>query len=329
MPIPSKGRERQHILELVEEHGRDKRRMLQNLGVPESTYYRWKKLFRDGGASALEVRRPIAQKAWNRLTQSEVNTILDIAKAHPELSPRLLAVKITDEQDFSVSESKVYHVLKSHGLMAPRPLAGELPAPRDLPAKAAGPDEIWQMDAVTFFVVNWGYYKLFSILDDFSRKVMAWKLLPDGTAGAVRQTVEAALKTAGLESASKAKPKLLSEAGTSYMAGILATCLVAHNIRPIFARPYHPQARTKTDRENRSGGDGGCLLVYCSPYELHKTVSETVERYNGILQESLKNVSPNDVHSGKQNEILKRREEKKRWTLAKRKQANLAFSSIR
>jgi len=47
---------------------------------------------------------------------------LAVARLHPELSPRLLAVKITDEEDFAIAESTVYRILKKNGLIVRMPL---------------------------------------------------------------------------------------------------------------------------------------------------------------------------------------------------------------
>ncbi|MGD9643195.1 MAG: hypothetical protein AB7V08_10695 [Elusimicrobiales bacterium] len=120
---------RQLVLSL--EGKRGKRQLLKGLGIPESTYYSWRQgyLGMDTGK-----HKPVARRIWNRLTAEEKAMVTTAAKAHPELSPRLLAVKITDESDFYVSESKVYSLLKSKGLIAPRPMA-ELPAAKECGAR--------------------------------------------------------------------------------------------------------------------------------------------------------------------------------------------------
>ena len=45
---------------------------------------------------------------WDRITFQEVHYVLSAARQMPELSCRRLAVWITDNQDFSLSESTVY-----------------------------------------------------------------------------------------------------------------------------------------------------------------------------------------------------------------------------
>jgi hypothetical protein len=77
---------------------------------------------------------------------------------HPDLSCRLLAVKITDEEAFAVSEATVYRFLKQHGLITPRPLAG-MPAAQEWQHKTKACDAIWQCDATHYFMVGWGFYE--------------------------------------------------------------------------------------------------------------------------------------------------------------------------
>lgn len=317
------GRERQELIESLERRGRDRRAMLKSLGIPESTYYHWRMLYQEGGPGALDKNRPVARKVWNRLMEAEEAAILKIAKAHPELSPRLLAVAISDEEEFSVSESTVYRVLKKHGLIAPRPLE-DMPAAREWRHKTTRINEIWQIDATTFFVVGWGYYKLIPILDDFSRKIIAWELMPDETCGSISQVVEMAIEAVGIkELREELRPRLLSDNGSGFIAEDLAKYLALHGIRHIFGKPYHPQTQGKVERFNRRIKEGVCLLVYCSPEELRQAICGAMERYNVTPHEALKNVSPNDVYAGRQEEILRRRAEKKRWTLARRKIVNL------
>ena len=69
-------------------------------------------------------------------------------------------------------------------------------------------------------------------------------------------------------------------------------------------------------------------MVYCSPEELKKAVAEAITIYNATPHESLSNVSPNDVYAGRKEEILKRRQEKKRLTLERRKKYNLEGKNI-
>ena len=315
--------ERRQLIESLEGK-RGKRRLLKGLGIPESTYYSWRQGYI---GMDQEKRKPVARRIWNKLTMEEEAVITTMAKAHPELSPRLLAVKITDESDFYVSESKVFGLLKSKGLIAPRPMA-ELPAAKEWRHKTSRPNELWQIDGTNFFVVDWGYYKLLPVLDDYSRKIVGWELAPDETGGSASLALEAAIENAGIKTLPKEqRPTLLSDNGSGFISEVLAKYLGYHGIRHIFGKPYHPQTQGKIERFNRRIKEGVCLLVYCSPSELKTAIKDGIERYNATPHEALKNVTPNDVYAGKKEEVLKARAEKKARTLARRKAINLKVAT--
>jgi putative transposase len=319
--------ERRFFLETLAKPGCDQKRALKELGISRSTFYHWRKAYEEGGMPALEKLKPKAKHIWNRITPKEVEVVLAVAKAYPELSPRLLAVKITDEAEFSISESKVFSLLKSYGLIAPRPLP-EYPAAKEWRHKTSRPNEIWQIDGTNLFVANWGYYKLIPILDDYSRKIVAWILAPDESAQSASEAVEAAIDAAGIKKFKpEDRPMLLSDNGAGFSANILSEYLGGHKIRHIFGRPYHPQTQGKVERFNRRIKERLCLIVHESPDRLREAIGEAIEAYNQTPHEALKNVSPNDVYAGKRDEILNRRAQKKAFTLQMRKKYNLKLDA--
>ena len=54
---------------------------------------------------------------WNRIPDNIRQRIVEMALDEPELSPRELAVKFTDEKSYFVSEASVYRLLKAHDLI--------------------------------------------------------------------------------------------------------------------------------------------------------------------------------------------------------------------
>jgi len=312
------------LIEKVELQGRRRLKILQELNIPRSTYYKWRKAYEEGGIAGLK-KVGSERRIWNRLSAGEVQKVLEIARLHPELSPRLLAVKITDEEDFSISESTVYRILKGNGLIYPRPLV-EMPAQKQWRHKTTRPDELWQCDATNLFVVGWGYYKLIAVEDDFSRKIIAHDVRPDESAFSLSDILEMGLENARKEghlTENDSMPKLYSDNGSGFASTFLAQYLCQHGIKHIFGTPYHPQGRGKIERFNRRIKEKLCLVVYCCPDELKKAVDLAIATYNSTPHESLENVSPNDVYAGRKEAILKRRKEKKRLTLERRKQYNL------
>src|SRR5436309_9137553 len=107
--------EKATLIALVRASPLPHKQVLNQLGLPKSTYYDW---CRRGGRRtlALEDRPSRSRAPWNRLRPEEVQAVLALARASPELSPRELALRITDAGAFSVSESSCYRLLKRHGL---------------------------------------------------------------------------------------------------------------------------------------------------------------------------------------------------------------------
>ena len=316
--------ERAGFVEAVESHGHDRNGKLKELGIPRATYYRWRKQYKAGGIEALERKTVETKQTWNRLNEKEEELVFQIARDHPELSPRLLATKMTDEQDFSVSESTVYRLLKERGLIEPRALE-DMPAAKQWKHQTTAPDQIWQCDATNFFVAGWGYYKGIPVIDDYSRKILAFPVKPDETSFSIADAIEKAMESARKEGhALGTKPLLLSDNGPGFWGEVLAQYLMFHGIRHIFGRPYHPQTQGKVESVNKKVKGKVNLLIYCSPSALEEAAQAAAEKHNATPHEALKNVCPNDVYAGRQKEILKRREEKKRLTLQRRKEYNLS-----
>lgn len=312
--------QRAGLIEAVEAHGRGRGKRLERYGVPRATYYRWKRRYEASGSPGLERRKVPRPRVWNRLLAWEEERIIDLALAHPELSPRILAVRLTDG-GLAVSEATVYRLLKRRGLVRPRPL-GEDPAAKEWRHKTEQPDEIWQCDATHFFIPGWGYYKALPVLDDYSRKLLSLPLMPDETSESIANAVELALEKAEDEGHTKGQ-KLLTDNGAGFVGEKLAEYLKVRGMGHIFGAPYHPQTQGKVERLNRKIKERVNLVVYGSPDELQKALDEFVRAYNATPHEALKNVSPDDVYAGRQEVVLKRRSEIRRLTELRRRQENL------
>lgn len=319
----------QEIVELIgklETAGVNRRKMLDYLNIGESTYYHWREVFHRDGIGGLMKKSTRPKRLWNRMLPEEETTILREARNHPELTPRLIAVSITDNLGFYVCEKTVYRLLKRNNLLAPRPL-GEMPAAKEYWDKTVRPDEMWQCDATTMFISGWGYYRFIPVLDDFSRYVLTDELKNDETGGSISDAVEMAREEAKrLGHTLDPPPDLLSDNGAGFIGEVLSGYLGAHGIKHIFGRPYHPQTQGKVERFNRTTKSKTInLIVYCSPDELQAALREMVWKYNHTPHSSLNNVSPADVYAGRMQEILSRRAELKKLTLERRKVYNLGI----
>jgi len=80
--------------------------------------------------------------------------------------------------------------------------------------KTTAPNQLWQADFTYLKVIGWGWFYLSTVLDDFSRYIVAWKLCTNMRAEDVIATLDLALQASGLDQAEPAaRPRLLSDNG--------------------------------------------------------------------------------------------------------------------
>src|ERR1700722_20057143 len=121
-------------------------------------------------------RSPIsAGSGLNRIPEAVRGQVIDLALELPELSPRELAVRFTDEKEYFVSEASVYRLLKAQDLIT-SPAYIVIKAAEEFKDKTTAPNQLWQTDFTYLKIAGWGWYYLSSVLDDFSRFIVAWKL---------------------------------------------------------------------------------------------------------------------------------------------------------
>ena len=314
------GPEKLEVIRLVEGSHLPVRRTLRHLGVPPATFYRWCERYQAGGPEALEDRPSRPDRVWNRIPDAQRGRIIDLALAEPELSPRELAVRFTDQERYFVSEASVYRLLKAHDLIA-SPAFVVVKAADEFHTKTAAPNQLWQTDFTYLKVVGWGWFYLSTVLDDFSRYVIAWKLCATMAASDVSDTLELALAASGCTQARvRHRPRLLSDNGPGYLSGELAKWLDERHIEHIRGAPCHPQTQGKIERWHQTLKNRILLENHHLPGELEAQVEAFVEHYNNRrCHESLDNLTPADVYFGRGEAILLERERIKRQTIQRRR----------
>src|SRR3954462_14755332 len=222
--------EKLEIIRLVEQSHLPVSPTLEKLGVSRPTFYRWYDLNQTGGPEALEDRAPRPPRVWNRIPDKVRGQLVQLALEEPELSPRELATRFTDTESYFVSEASVYRLLKAHDLIA-SPASIVMKAADEFKDKTTAPNQLWQTDFTYLKVTGWGCFYLSTILDDFSRYIIAWKLCTTMNVGDVTQTLDLALQASGVDRAKVVhRPRLLSDNGPSYMSAELAEWLDERNM---------------------------------------------------------------------------------------------------
>ncbi|MGO1164335.1 IS3 family transposase [Brucella sp. C7-11G] len=312
--------EKLEIIRLVEQSHLSARQTLDKLGIPRPTFYRWYSRFLAHGVEGLEERTSAASRVWNRIPDDIRDRIIALALDHADLSPRELAVKFTDTESYFVSEASVYRLLKAHDLVT-SPAYIVIKANDEFKDKTTRPNEMWQTDFTYLKVIGWGWFYLSTILDDYSRYIIAWKLCTSMKVDDVTDTLDLALAASGCDKVKvEHRPRLLSDNGSCYVASDLGEWLEKYKIDQVHGAPGHPQTQGKIERWHQTLKNRILLENYFFKEDLEAQIAAFVEHYNHRrYHESLDNLTPADVYFGRAQTILLERERIKRDTIRKRR----------
>jgi transposase InsO family protein len=296
------GERQREIVELVAKSPHTVGATVAEIGVSKSSFYRWRARMESG------LTRQGKKPVWNQLRPEESQIVLKQALAQPHLSARELAWWLCDHANFSVSEATVRRILKSRGLL-PRRAPQQEPAAKEWRHKTRRINEIWQSDATRFFIPGWGHYWLVSVLDDFSRRLLAWELVADIQADSLVPVIQRAMEATGMICAPPVhRPALLTDNGSGYIGKVMQKYLQALELRHLRTRSHHPQTTGKIERMQRTVKEEVELVTHLSPGELRAAIARFVAYYNSArYHEALHNVTPDDVWFGRREAILARR----------------------
>ena len=312
--------EKMEIIRVVENSELSIKRTLEELNIHRSTFYNWYKRYQESGYDGLTDNYRPPKQFWNEIPPWEKQNVVETALELTDKSPRELAWHITDHHGYYISESSVYRILKSHDLIT-SPAYTVLTAFDKFPDPTETVNELWQTDFTYLKVVHWGWYYLSTVLDDYSRYIIAWRLCKGMTAEDAKATLEEAIKNTGVRNPKVLfKPRLLSDNGSCYVSGALREYLEIEGIQHIRGKPFHPMTQGKIERYHRSMKSIIKLEHYYTPSELEDQIGRFVAYYNNYrYHEALENLTPADVFHGRDKEILAKRERIKTKTMKQRR----------
>lgn len=311
--------EKLEIINLVIASDLGVKRSLAQLCIPRSTFYNWLDRYTNAGVDGLEDIKP-SPAAWNKIPEEVEDELVQLALKETQLSPRELASLYTRRYEYFISESSVYRILKRHDLItAPAFILMKAKDKFDTPTTAI--NQLWQTDFTYFKIIGYGWFYLSTVLDDYSRYIIAWRLCSTMAASDVANTLEDALEAAGLQDTKlKHRPRLLSDNGPCYISHELADWLDENNMKHTRGKPYHPMTQGKIERYHRTMKNQVNLENYSFPEELERAIEQFVEHYNKRrVHESLNNLTPEEVYLGKGQTILNKLDKIKKKTMEIRK----------
>ena len=203
--------EKLKIIRLVEQSHLPVNKTLAQLGIAKTTLYHWYDRYQAFGEVVPQNRRPNPGRVWNRIPHDIRDQVVELALEEPDLSPRELAIRFTDTKRHYISETSAFRILKERDLVT-SPAFVVIKAADESRDKTTRPNELWQPDFTYLKVTGRSWYYLSTILDDYSRYVVVWRLYTTIKARDITDTLEDALAASGCDVATVVhKPRLLSD----------------------------------------------------------------------------------------------------------------------
>lgn len=305
--------QKQAVLELVETHHREGRtvsEVLGSVGVARSSYYRWKKG---------EGEKKVERSSRYELTGEERQLIEEVKQLHPQYRHRRIQGML-QQQGVYLSASAIYGHLKELGEVEPYE---RRPAPWKSPRH-----EVWQRNLMwgsdwTKLLVGGVRWYLLTVIDFFSRLLIAYDVVPTVHAGYVKAIYQAGLSSQGISLHSETKPELRVDRGSPNTSGVTQEFFESLGAELSFARVRRPTDNALTERFYGTVKQEEIYLVgnYPDAQSAREELGRYIESYNQSRpHQALFNFTPAHVHQLNNKSVLMvELNEMKRKTREKRK----------
>ena len=290
--------------------GRTVGEVLSSVGVARASYYRWKKG---------EGEKKAERKSCYELTGEERGLIEEVKGQYPLYRHRRIQ-GVLQQRGVYLSASAIYGHLKERGQVEPY-------ARRGTPWKHPR-YEVWQRNLMwgcdwTKLRVGGLRWYLLTVIDFFSRWIVAWEVVPTVHAGHVKAIYQAGLKSQGISVHSKRKPEFRVDRGSPNTSGITQEFFESLGAELSFARIRRPTDNALTERFYGTIKQEEIYLVgnYPDQISAKEEIGRYIERYHHTRpHQALMNFTPAHVHQvNNKSVLLAELKEIKRRTREKRR----------
>lgn len=262
-------------------------RFVRWLSMSRSKFHTWTERYGRANEHNALVPRDHWLEAW------EKERIVEFYGRYPLEGYRRLAFMMIDADVVAVSPSSVYRVLRAAGLVEPWN--------RKASKKGTGfcqplmAHEHWHL-SVAYINVSGTFFYLCTVLDGYSRSIVAWDIRPAMTEG----DVEMVLKQAR-ERFPEARPRVISDNGPQFIARDFKEFIREAGMTHVRTSPYYPQSNGKIERYHRSGKSEAIhTSLPGSVEEARRRVDRYVRHYNEVrLHAAIGYVTPRGMLAGR------------------------------
>jgi len=303
--------ERKEIIALIEEAqqaGARQSEACDCLGVTAKTIQRWKQADneQDGRIEAKHVPA-------NKLTELERQRMIALANEseNADLPMNKLVPKLADKGIYIASESSFYRVLKTENQLQHRQKSKpvrQIKKPKAL--VATEPNQLYSWD-ITYLptIIKGIFLYLYLVMDVYSRKIVGWQVYENESSALAAELMTDICQREGVE---RDQVTLHSDNGSPMKGATMLATLQELGVVPSFSRPSVSNDNPYSESLFRT-------LKYRPEYPekpfsdlatARDWVSFFVGWYNKEhLHSAIKFITPEQRHTGQEDEILKHRKE--------------------
>jgi transposase InsO family protein len=231
--------------------GVDVRSLCVEHDVSRTTFYKWRRRYREEGLAGLEARSRRPRSSPGRIGDDLEDEIVRLRKA--------LADRGVDNGPESIqwelgqlrwprvpSVATIWRALARRGQITPQPQKRPKASLRRFEAPA--PNELWQIDATEWTLADGTTVEIINIIDDHSRLAIASRAVASTTTKVAWNTFAAATDRYGLPVGCLSDNGLAFSGRLRGFEVVFEANLRAAGVRPITSRPRHPQTCGKVER---------------------------------------------------------------------------------
>lgn len=299
---------RQQVLDLINDataQGASLKLASKTLGLAARTVQRWRE--QNGGEDGRQ--GPLSPPA-NKLSPEERQQVLSVANSptYRDLSPKQIVPRLADEGCYLASESTFYRILREENQLAHRQRSRPATHRRPKEKTATGPCQVWSWD-ITYLrsTIRGKFFYLYTILDVWSRKIVAAKVFP---AECARHSAELFVEAFQEYDVDPKALTLHSDNGSPMKGSTMLATLQRLGVVPSFSRPGVSNDNPYSEALFRT-------MKYRPEYpsrpfdtdqEAQQWVDVFVHWYNTEhLHSEIRFVTPDDRHHGRDIGKLKNR----------------------
>ena len=231
--------------------------------VTDGLVYKWRRVYQEQGLEGLAAKSSRPHHQPKKTTQWIIDKVLGLKKVRPEIGTEATSQHLARFEAVELSANTVSKIFKKHGLPDADAAAAEAAykvkgddgrlleqaVEKELDEWERfcrpNPNDMWQMDIMSFYIRDAHRVCLISALDDCSRYIVNWGLFREQTADNVLEVLKAALAKHG------APGEVLTDRGAQFKhwGGVtqFEKLLKKLDVRHVTARAHHPQTCGKIE----------------------------------------------------------------------------------